>query len=292
MENTFKDVQESFEKLKERFQAGEISRQEFIDEMKKLRIKDDQGRFWMIGAQTGKWYYFDDKDWVQADPPSQKEKKAICVHCGFENKLDAESCVRCGGTMKDSEPTCEKCGAVLPKPYVTCPACGASAISVEIPSTAEVIGTKSEPLPPPSAPAPQPVPAAKPAEEEQPARVFRGVTPLSFLFFGGVLGAFCGLLLGAFAGATGYFDAGLDFLPGALLNLQGALPRAGIYAVLGAVAGFVSGGLIAFLKALILNLILSITGGIEYQTGPRRPSRARPAAKDEPADRTPFGLIR
>ena len=111
MDNTFKDVIAAFDRLKAKFQNGEIARQEFIDEMKKLRIKDDQGRFWMIGAQTGKWYYFDGKDWVQDEPPSHKDKKAICVHCGFENRLESDACGRCGGTMKESEPACEKCGA-------------------------------------------------------------------------------------------------------------------------------------------------------------------------------------
>ena len=74
MEKSFSQVNEAFDTLKAKFQTGEISRQEFIDEMKKLRIRDDEGRFWMIGAQTGKWYYFDGKDWIQSEPPSQKDQ--------------------------------------------------------------------------------------------------------------------------------------------------------------------------------------------------------------------------
>ena len=291
MENSFKDVLEAFDKLKERFQASEISRQEFIDEMKRLRIKDDRGRFWMIGAQTGKWYYFDGKDWVQDEPPSQKEKKAICIHCGFENELDAESCGRCGGTMKDSEPACEKCGATLPKPYVACPACGALAIAGEAPPTRATIET-AEPRPAlvPSRPATAALPADR--DEEPAVRVLRSGKALSFLLFGGVLGTLGGLLFGAFAGATGYFDAQLGFLPAGLINFQGSLPRAGIFAVLGAVAGFVLVGLLGWVKAMIVNLILSVVGGIEYQTGPRRKPRSRAAAKDEVEESTPFGLIR
>jgi hypothetical protein len=286
MENSFNEVVEAFDKLKERFQAAEISRQEFIDEMKRLRIKDDQGRFWMIGAQTGKWYYFDGKDWVQDDPPSQKEKKAICVHCGFENKLEAESCGRCGGTMKDSEPTCDKCGAALPKPYVACPACGAAAIGGDVPAvpTAPAAGeADGEARPEPA--------EKKPAVEESAPRFLRSVKPLSFLLFGGALGTLGGLLFGAFAGATGYFDAQLGFLPDGLLNFQGSLPRAGIFAVLGAVAGFIILALIGFLKALIVNLILSVIGGIEYQAEPRRRYRSEAAGKDEAEARPPFGLM-
>ena len=286
MENSFKNVQEAFDKLKEKFQAGEISSQQFIDEMKPLRIKDDQGRYWMIGAQTGKWYYFNDKEWVQAEPPSPKEEKAYCFHCGFENKLDAVVCGRCGGTMMGSEPTCEKCGAKLPKPYVACPECGASAIGGKVSaaagSTADLEGGSAQ-----SEPADMKTTAKGPV-----SRVLRSVRPFSFLLFGGVLGALGGLLLGAFEGATGYFDARLGFLPAGLLNFQGSLPRAGIFAVMGAAAGFVIVGLIGFLKALIVNLILSIIGGVEYQTGPSRGPRSSKVGEEEAEGGTPFGLMR
>ncbi len=286
MEKSFKDVLEAFEKLKEKFQAGEISSQQFIDEMKPLRIKDDQGRYWMIGAQTGKWYYFNDKEWVQSEPPSPKEGKAVCAHCGFENKPEAELCGRCGGTMKGAEPTCEKCGAKLPKPYVACPECGASAIGGEVSAPTEptmVIEGGSG----------RPERAEEKATAKEPvSRVLRSVKPLSFLLFGGLLGALGGLLFGAFAGATGYFDAQLGFLPGGLLNFQGSLPRAGIFAVMGAVTGFVFVGLIGFLKALIVNLILSIIGGVEYQVGPRRGPRSGKSGTEEAEGGTPFGLMR
>ena len=79
MDNRFKAIGEAFEALKVKFQSGTISRQQFIDEMKKLRVKDEEGRYWMIGAQTGKWYFFDGRDWVQTDPPSQREMKSICT---------------------------------------------------------------------------------------------------------------------------------------------------------------------------------------------------------------------
>ena len=286
MENTFKDVNEAFDKLKDKFQNGEISRQEFIDEMKRLRIKDDQGRFWMIGAQTGKWYFFDGKDWVQSEPPSQKEKKAICVHCGFENKLEVEACGRCGGMMKETDPSCEKCGAKLSKPFVVCPDCGASAIAAE-PVAAAVEAVAAEPR---FEPRPEPARVEIVPVASGP-RVLRSVKPLSLLLFGAVFGALAGLLLGAFAGATGYFDARLGFLPDGLLNFQGALPRAGIFAVLGAVAGFVIVGLIGFLKAFIVNLILSIVGGIEYEAEPRGAAKSRKEKKSEGGG-TPFGLMR
>jgi len=276
MENTFKDVLGAFDQLKAKFQNSEISRPEFIDEMKKLRIKDDQGRFWMIGAQTGKWYYFEGKDWVQAEPPSQKEKKAICVHCGFENQLETEACSRCGGTMKETEPACEKCGAKLPKPFLVCPECGARAIGEATVPTADEFA---------------PAPKGREPAAEAPSRVLRSVKPLSFFFFGAVLGAFAGLLAGAFAGATGYFGPGLRFLPAGLLEIQGKLLGAVLFALVGAVAGFVAIGLLAFLKAFVINLILSMIGGIEYQADESGRSRRRKDKKGDSPESRPFGLL-
>jgi len=255
MGNAFKDVISAFDQLKAKFQNGEISRQEFIDEMKKLRIKDDQGRFWMIGAQTGKWYYFDGKDWVQDEPPSQKEKKAICVHCGFENRLEIEACGRCGGTMKESEPAVGKATVTTADEYA-------------------------------------PAPKGRDRAAEASVRVLHSVKPLSFLFFGGVLGAFAGLLAGAFAGVTGYFGPSLGFLPAALLELQGKLLGAVLFGLAGGIAGFAAIGLLGFLKAFLINLILSMIGGIKYQAGESGRSRSPKDRKGDSPESRPFGLMK
>jgi len=88
MEKKFKDVEQKFSQLKRDFRLARITRQEFIERLKKLRLKDQQGRFWMIGAKSGKWYYYDGKSWIQSHPPSIEEGKAICIYCGYENNLD------------------------------------------------------------------------------------------------------------------------------------------------------------------------------------------------------------
>ncbi|MBN1940486.1 MAG: hypothetical protein JW843_12935, partial [Candidatus Aminicenantes bacterium] len=196
---TFDNVQTAFDELKMLLQKGEISRQSFIEEIKKLRLKDDQGRFWTIGLKTGKWYYFDGKDWLQAEPPSQKEKM-ICVFCGFENKLEADVCARCGGNMGEEPDVCPNCGGPLQKPYQTCPRC------------------RPEPedlLPPGSIHLEEAV--------EEGTLVIRGLSPVSALVSLGLMGAFFGILLGAFAGATGAFSASLEFLPAGLAEQQGKL---------------------------------------------------------------------
>ena len=96
MADPFREAEAAFDLLRRRFQQKKITSREFADSLKQLRIKDEDGRFWVIGAQSGKWYAFESGEWVEAKPPSQLEKKAICVSCGFENDLEAEICARCG----------------------------------------------------------------------------------------------------------------------------------------------------------------------------------------------------
>ena len=258
MEMTFQSVQASFEGLKKRFRNGEISKQNFIEEIKKLRLKDDHGRFWTIGFQTGKWYYFDGKDWLPGEPPSQKEKM-ICVFCGFENKLEAGVCARCGG-IKGEEPTvCPICGGPLQKPFQTCPRCKQE--PEELPSVKSIKLMKEEP--------------------KEGLLIVRGVRLLSILLAGGLLGALLGILLGAFAGATGILSESLTFLPSGLVEQQGKLLGAVFLGLLGGVMGFVFLGAASFLSGVVLNFVLSVTGGLKIDVG--RP----PAVREE----TPNGSV-
>jgi hypothetical protein len=260
-ELTFDGVQAAFDDLKKRLQNGEISRQSFIEEIKKLRLKDEQGRFWTIGLKTGKWYYFDGKDWLQAEPPSQKEKM-ICVFCGYENKLEAEVCARCGGSMGEEPNVCPNCGGPLQGPFQTCPRCR--------PEPEEFLAPDSIHL-----------------EEavEEGTLVLRGVRIASALFSLGLMGAFLGILLGAFAGATGAFSTGLGFLPAGLAELQGTLLGAIFLGLFGGLAGFLLAGAASAILTVVFNFILNVTGGLRLDVG-RRTAENMPGPKPGKEEKT------
>lgn len=288
MEKSFSQVNEAFDILKAKFQTGEISRQEFIDEMKKLRIRDDDGRFWMIGAQTGKWYYFDGKEWIQSEPPSQADRTAVCVYCGFENRIEATSCARCGGTIGEEPTKCPDCGSPLSRPFMTCPKCGivpggetaapalppTTTTDLPVPAKREISSSFREhaaaSAPGPSEKSETRVPGTQPLASGE--MVIRAVQPASLFFFWGVFGLLSGIVAGAFFGATGALKPGLDFLPVSLLQLQGTLFGALLDAIVGGVLGFLSFGSIAFAFGHLANLILALTGGIQFRTG--RPEAA------------------
>lgn len=241
MKKEFRDVEEEVTQLKKEFHLGKISRQEFIERLKKLRLKDSEGRFWMIGAQSGKWYYFDGKNWVQSHPPSLKEGKAICIYCGFENRLEAEVCARCGENLEEKKDYCPKCGEKLEEPFMVCPYC-----SKESKASEEIKEDASE-------------------SDKRAHFVFRSLSPFSFLLFLGVAGIFVGILLGAFAGATDFFYKIATIMPSFFHELQGTVIGGILYAVLGGVLGFVVFGVFGFCLALFINFISYFVGGIKVR---------------------------
>ena len=225
MADQFRDAEATFSLLREKFKDKRISPQEFADSLKQLRIKDDEGRFWVIGAQSGKWYAFESGEWVEARPPSQLEKKAICIACGFENDLESESCTRCGNTSDEAAPE----------------------------AVAEAAGTDA-------AAAAEAVPAG-----QDPVLTVRSLDVVSFLWFFGVMGLFAGILLGLLVGVTGLFAGFVARLPVFFVEHRGDLLGGLACSFIGGVVGFVSGAAAGAAMAAVSNGILSLVGGLRFR---------------------------
>jgi hypothetical protein len=225
MADQFREAEATFSLLRERFKDKRISPQEFADSLKQLRIKDEEGRFWVIGAQSGKWYAFENGEWVEAKPPSQMERKAICIACGFENDLEAESCVRCGSRGEESPPEALSGGA------------GAG---------------------PAAAVEPAPAMPGSPIS-------LRSVDVLSFLWFFGVLGLFAGIFFGLLAGAIGLFPGFVARLPAFFVDHQGDLLGGLGFSVVGGILGFAIGAGAGAAAAAVSNGILSLIGGVRFR---------------------------
>jgi len=65
----FREVERKVNILRQRYQSGYLTRDELQNELRNLMILDDDGRWWMLGLETNRWYYYDGKDWVPATPP-------------------------------------------------------------------------------------------------------------------------------------------------------------------------------------------------------------------------------
>ncbi|HUU37361.1 MAG TPA: zinc ribbon domain-containing protein [Candidatus Desulfaltia sp.] len=236
MSNSFGEVETAFLTLRRKFRSNEISRREFIDQLKKLRLRDSQGRFWMIGAQSGKWHFFDGREWVQSSPPEEEAPKVKCLSCGLENTAGAKTCERCGESLKVKETVCPRCGTPLENSFQKCPACSRGAEAS--PPAEEVL--------------------FKTAADNS---VLRRLNPASLLMFSGGAGLILGVILGAVIGAAGFFPGMAKSLPDFLSTLHGTLMGGIIYAVMGGLLGFALLGVVGYLEALLFNAISSILGG-------------------------------
>jgi serine/threonine-protein kinase len=66
----FSQVAAEFQRLKAQFEAGALAEAEFKARLEELMLQDEQGRWWMIGYETGQWYVHDGERWVKAQPPA------------------------------------------------------------------------------------------------------------------------------------------------------------------------------------------------------------------------------
>ncbi len=66
---TVAEMERRCQELKDKFNSGAITEPEFRSGMAELRFQDSLKRWWIIGAQSGKWYVFDGTRWLPGEPP-------------------------------------------------------------------------------------------------------------------------------------------------------------------------------------------------------------------------------
>ncbi|MEN8221870.1 MAG: hypothetical protein ABFR36_01315 [Acidobacteriota bacterium] len=66
----FKEIENKYIELKSSLDSGSISSEELKLKLKKMMLRDDDGNYWMIGSNTGKWYIYNGTDWKEKDPYS------------------------------------------------------------------------------------------------------------------------------------------------------------------------------------------------------------------------------
>lgn len=65
----FVRVEQEVARLRQDMVAGRLTEEQFKARLKELMVRDEQGTWWMVGAETGNWYRHDATNWVQAIPP-------------------------------------------------------------------------------------------------------------------------------------------------------------------------------------------------------------------------------
>ncbi len=128
---SFEEFEGQYYTLKGKHASGVLSDQEFQAAVEKLTMQDSEGRWWAIGAKSGKWYLSQEGGWIQAEPPRPQR---VCRQCGAPFEEGALFCQKCGYRLAEE-----------PAP--------------------------SPPPPPPPAPKPTPVVAAPPVAKGPPTGV-------------------------------------------------------------------------------------------------------------------------
>jgi len=64
----YRHAEDEYFKLRGQFDTGRISQEQFDEKLRALMQQDTQGRYWMLGADSAKWYFYDGAKWVQGDP--------------------------------------------------------------------------------------------------------------------------------------------------------------------------------------------------------------------------------
>ena len=68
-DNQFQQVEAEYYRLRGQLAGGRLTQQQFDAALRQLTIHDAQGRYWMVGAESGNWYVHDGSNWVEALPP-------------------------------------------------------------------------------------------------------------------------------------------------------------------------------------------------------------------------------
>ncbi len=67
-QNEFEKIEAEYFRLRGQLAAGRISQEQYVAALKRLVIQDAQGRSWMLGVDSGKWYVHNGRAWVEAQP--------------------------------------------------------------------------------------------------------------------------------------------------------------------------------------------------------------------------------
>lgn len=259
LDRRFRAVEASFYQLSKQFKRGEISRDQYAEALKKLRLVDGEGRCWMIGAQTGRWYYYDGQQWIQSEPPEDGREFVLCPSCYHQNEPGARNCEACGTVLikTSTKIICVECGNMIDQNLRTCPFCGAGLYGQ------------------PEGAVPEKKPGTARLEEktaEGGTVYLRSVDQFSFLLFFGGLGIFLGVLFGLVLGSTEFFPGLVALLPVFLKEMQGKLMGGLVFSLMGGIFGFALAAAWGFLLALLVNLAIYFFGepGFRLEKSRRR----------------------
>lgn len=242
----FREIEELYKDLKERQAAGEVSAEDMKAELKKMMIRGEDSRFWMLGGKTGGWYVYDGSSWTAADPYAGEatetmpaaafDAPAAAVPAMERPRPAAKPVAR--ESEEKPETFCKFCHSRMDEHDAYCRFCGGSPKAAEKPQTRRPTGDEIQ---------------------------LMGVRLFSLVkFFGGL-----GLILGVVFGATfGIFPILGDLIfqfPMMLQEMRGKFTGGLFFGAIGGIAGFFALALLAVLLGLFFNALCFVFKGPRFK---------------------------
>lgn len=240
--NKFKDIEEKYQELKLKLSTGEINSEELKKELKKMIILDQDGKYWMIGSKSGKWYVYNGTEWNESNPYEEDLFKTQPVIKDESEETEREIPDEFKEEKKEESDfvICKNCKSKITPHSIYCQICGLNQKETEKETGLREAGRESDLL-------------------------IKSIKITSFVFFLGGLGLVIGVLLGATFGIFNIWDGFLKQFPVMLQETRGKIQGGLIFAALGGISGFIIFSLISLAAGYIYNAISYFFGGIRIK---------------------------
>ncbi|MFH2107193.1 MAG: hypothetical protein ABII93_00845 [Chrysiogenia bacterium] len=239
-EKKFREIEDLYKELKERQASGEISGDDMKAELKKMMIRDEENRYWMLGSKTGGWYVYDGSTWKAAHPYGHEETPLLLQpELAQAEKIPADDRGEVQRPAEDkSESFCKFCHSRMDEHDAYCKFCGAS----------------------------QKAAARAPERQSgQGEMLVRSVRIFSLIFFFGGLGLVAGVIFGSTFGIFKIFGDLIFQFPLMLQEMQGKIHGGLFFGAIGGIAGFIGCALLAVLFGLLYNALAFVFGGLRFK---------------------------
>jgi hypothetical protein len=235
-----REIEDIYKGLKSKFEAGEITGDFMKSELKKIMIRDDESRFWMIGNKTGGWYVYDGSTWKTGNPYDQAEAAPEKPAEPKAQERQETQPIREEEVIVEAEPLvfCKFCQSRIEKHDVYCNFCGG-----------QQKGTTKA--------------SARKIPDGQ--LLIKAVSLPSLIFFFGGIGLVAGVILGATFGILKIFGDLIFHFPMMLQEMQGKIQGGLFFGGLGGIFGFLAFAVLAVACGLLFNLIAYVFGGLRFK---------------------------
>ena len=233
-----REIEYLYKHLKYKLDVGEIASADMKAELKKMMIRDEDNRYWMLGNKSGGWYVYDGSAWNAADPYGHEETPLVLPpEMAYAEKIPAGRDNQ-QPTSEKPEGFCKYCLSRMGEHDAYCKFCGAS----------QKAAAKA--------------PERRIAEGEL---LIKAVRIISLIFFFGGVGLIVGVIGGATFGIFKIFGEWNFKFPMMLQEMRGQIQGGLFFGAIGGIAGFVGFALLAALLGLFYNALAFVFGGLRFK---------------------------